>query len=182
MNKVSSIITSFFILASVFLLNSCAIVNKSKPTQDQQFATISYKAINSGVLFLASDSKCKSFLWERYSDRKLEPIIRYTKNLNVNNAVMISATENQTFLATTETMLDDKKIKLWFKFPVMVNKSYSAYIQKTEVDKKLFNLDYYQYNGYHYSVAVVDEKGQPVSIETFSQADYDDECKAKEII
>lgn len=176
MNKVSSIINCFFILASVTLLNNCTLVDNSKQIQDQQFATISYNAINSGVLFLAGDSKCTSFLWERYSDRKLEPIIRYTKNLNVNNPVRIPASENQTFLATTETMLDNEKVKLWFKFSVMANKSYAAYIKKTKIDKKLFNLDY-QYNGYHYSVAVLDEKGQSVNVETVSQAADDDECK-----
>lgn len=58
----------------------------------------------------------------------------------------------------------------------MANKSYAAYIKKTKIDKKLFNLDY-QYNGYHYSVAVLDEKGQSVNVETVSQAADDDECK-----
>ncbi|MFV1922940.1 MAG: hypothetical protein ACMZ63_10075 [Methylotenera sp.] len=182
MNKVGSIINCFFILAAIALLNNCVTANKSKLNQDQQYARINYKAINTGILYLASESKCKSFLWERYSDRKLEPIIRYTKNLNVNNAVMIPASGNQTFLATTETMLDDKKIKLWFKFPVMQSKSYSAYIKKTKVDKKLFNSDFYHYNGYHYSVEVIDEKGQPVSIETVSQAADEDECKVQEDI
>lgn len=182
MNKVVSITNCFFILAAIALLNNCATANKSKFNQDQRYARISYKAINTGILFLASESKCKSFLWERYSDRKLEPIIRYTKNFNVNNPVMIPASGNQTFLATTETILDDKKIKLWFKFPVMENKSYSAYIKKTKVDKKLFSSDFYQYNGYQYSMEVIDEKGQPVSVETVSQAADDDECKAQQDI
>lgn len=179
MNKVSSRINWLFILTSVVLLNNCTTANKTKLNQDQQFATISYKAIKSGVLFLAGDSKCTSFLWERYSDRKLEPIIRFSNNFDVTNAMRIPVSESQTFLATTETILDDKKIKLWFKFPVMANKSYDVYIKKTVVDKKLFNLDRYHYTGYQYSVGVVDEKGQSVSIEAVSQAAHDDECKAE---
>lgn len=178
MNKVSLTINSSVILVSAIFLTSCISTFKTEPSLGQQVANISYRAYQTGTLFLADEIRCTSLLGLRYNERETTPIVRSNKKLNTDVFVTIPASENHTFLATTDTLLGDKILKLWFKFPVQANKSYKVYIKKTKVDKKLFNLDGYNYKSYQYKVGVLDELGQAVSIEDISPTNLDSECKS----
>ncbi len=177
MNKISLTINIFVILASAIFLSSCASTFKTEPSLGQQVAKVSYRAYQSGTLFLADDIRCTSLLGLHYNERETTPIVRSNKQLDADIFVTIPASENHIFLATTDTLLDDKILKLWFKFPVQANKSYKVYIKNNKVDKKLFNLDRYKFNSYQYNVGVMDELGQDVSIEVISTPNLGSECK-----
>lgn len=179
MNKVSLTRNSVVILVSAMFFSSCISTFKTEPSLGQQVAKISYSAYRSGTLFLADKSKCTSLLGLGFNKREVTPIVRSHHKLDLDSAVTIPASDNHIFLASTDTLLDDNTLKLWFKFPVKASKYYKVYIQKTKVDKKLFNLDGYKYNNYLYSVGVVDELGQTVMVEHISSPTLDTECKSK---
>lgn len=170
-------IKSFVVLVSAICFSGCVSTIKTESKLDQQEAKISYRAYQSGTLFLADKIRCTSLLGLRYNERETTPIMRSNKKLNADVFVIIPASDNHTFLATTDTLLEDKILKFWFKFPVKASKSYRVYIHKTNVDKKLFNLDRYKYNSYHYSIGVLDELDQVVNVEEIYPTNLSTECK-----
>lgn len=178
-NKIGLTINSVVILATIMFFSGCASTSKTAVSLGPEVAKISYRAYRAGTLFLADQTKCSSLFGLSYNEREVTPIVRSSLKLDIDHSVTVPVSDNHIFLATTDTLLDDKTLKFWFRFPVKTNKSYKVYIQKTEVDKKLFNLERYKYNKYEYRVGVIDELGQAINIEDIPSPNLDAGCKSK---